>query len=203
METDTTVLVFGLFSASNRWSDDIGTANYSGHTEMCFFPSVYWVSAPFDVSLSGTCGRMVLMEDGQTGTPDVIRYVDCRMWTGSQHGCPVFASTHWIEMDLFGTAEELQEEPCLRRDRYWQRVPLTGGTNFIVLIGNTEYDLSVSYTNGTSTTETESFGRSITATSGVDFGALSASVSVTLSQTFESSVTINSESTIAEVFKAR
>jgi hypothetical protein len=60
----------------------------------------------------------------------------------------------------------------------------------MVLTPNTAASISTTYTTGTSTTETESFGNTISVSGGVEIGALSASVSETLSETYSTSVTI-------------
>jgi hypothetical protein len=87
------------------------------------------------------------------------------------------------------------EEPVyLRRDRHWELTTLESGGTFLLLDGEATGELSSSYTKGVSTTETQEFGRSVTATAGLGIGPLNASISGTLSESFSSSTTV-SEST--------
>ena len=57
--------------------------------------------------------------------------------------------------------------------------------------------VSFSYSSGSTTTKTEEFARSITVSVGGSWGAFSASVSATLSQTFTTSVEVRHDTTVA------
>jgi hypothetical protein len=84
----------------------------------------------------------------------------------------------------------------VRRDRHWALRPLEGGAgDYLLVYPNTQGEVSTSYESGSEQSRTEEFGRSITATLGVSYGVLSASVSATLSETFSSSVTVSQSTT--------
>jgi len=93
-------------------------------------------------------------------------------------------------------ARPLEHTPHLRRDRFWRLRPIDGGVgDFLLLTGPTSGEISTSYTVGVERTETESFGRSVTGEVSANLGVLSASVSATLSENFESSVSITEATT--------
>lgn len=96
------------------------------------------------------------------------------------------------------------ELPHLRRDRFWRLRPIDGGVgNYVLLSGPTTASITTSYTQGVSTTETETFGRTITGGAGLDLGALRASTSETLSTTFSTSIEITEETTVSVTQTAR
>lgn len=134
--------------------------------------------------------RFLLVEDGQIITPAAGASGEETLW-------------HWdggivearADCQLTWQTEPLSEIPHLRRDRYWVRKTLEGGAgNFLLLIGETQGEVSSSYTSGSSVTETEEFGRSVTASAGLNLGALSLGVEVTLSQSFSTAVEVTEES---------
>lgn len=99
-----------------------------------------------------------------------------------------------VDVSFAGLAAE--KPVYIRRDRHWELKELEGGAgNFLLVDENVTGTLSTSYTQGVSTTETETFGRSLTASGGLNLGALSAQVSGTLSRTFSSSVTVSKAKT--------
>jgi hypothetical protein len=99
-----------------------------------------------------------------------------------------------VDCRLAWQTRPIETRPHLRRDRFWVRKQLEGGAgNFLLLIGDTQGEISTTYTSGSSTTETEKFGRSVTATAGLNLGALSLGVSATISQSFSTSVTVSEE----------
>lgn len=90
----------------------------------------------------------------------------------------------------------LSEAVYLRRDRQWELKTLEGGIgDFLLLEGNVQGTVSTSYTRGSSRTDTEEFGRSLTVSAGAGYGPLSVSVSGTLSQTFSTSITVDESRT--------
>jgi hypothetical protein len=92
------------------------------------------------------------------------------------------------------------DEVYIRRDRYWRWIPLSFGVgDYLIVTGTTDATLESTFTAGTSTTETEEFGRSLTLGATVGYGPLSASVSGTLSESYSVSVKISQES--SETFK--
>ncbi len=196
-----------LIYLDEYWSNEIPPFDcYNQCDAICSNPNYGCPSGPIDASLEEPYGRILLMEKGDFVNPVPPITISGAVWTGGQHWCPASAcvlyTRHYLDMNLHGDVRALEEPLYLRRDRYWQRVWIADENSYFkVLIGNTEYDLSVSYTSGTSTTETESFGRSVTTSAGLDFGALSASVEVTISQSFSTSVTISEEMTVEETYK--
>lgn len=197
-----------LINLPEYWSNDIPPVDYSNQcAAICSSPGSGCPSAPIDVSNAESRGRILLMEEGEIVSPvPAVILTRGTIWTGSEHYCTKSAceiwTTHYLEMNLSGKTRSLQNPIYLRRDRYWQRVWIANENSYFkVLIGDTEYDLSVSYTSGTSKTETETFGRSVTTSAGLGFGALKASVEVTISQSFSTSVTLYDEMTVEETYK--
>ena len=91
---------------------------------------------------------------------------------------------------------EALDEVHIRRDRYWRWIPLSSGVgDYLIVTGSTDATLESTFTAGTSTTETEEFGRSLTVGATVGYGPLSASVSGTLSESYSVSVEIRRDST--------
>lgn len=189
------------------WSSEIPPMDFYNQCDViCSHPDYGCPSEPIDIFLDEPCGRILLMEDDDFVDPVPPIVITGTIWNGSEHFCRESMcqlwTTHYLEMHLEGEVRALEGPLYLRRDRYWQRVWIADENSYFkVLIGETEYNLSVSYTSGTSTTETESFGRSVTASAGLDFGALTASVEVTISQSFSTSVTISEEMTVEETYK--
>lgn len=86
----------------------------------------------------------------------------------------------------------------VRRDRWWERRPLLGdGSQGLILEGPVTRTVSFTYSSGSTTTNTQEFARSITAEAGLSYGAFSASVSATLSQTFTTSVEVRRDTTVS------
>lgn len=113
-----------------------------------------------------------------------------------------YPGMEWDERWVQGTLEPLTELPHLRRDRWWELKQLgAGGGSFLLLIGESEGAIITTITSGSSKTETESFGRSISASVGASYGLLSASVEATLSESFSTSVTVYEER--SETFEKR
>jgi hypothetical protein len=93
-------------------------------------------------------------------------------------------------------SREFDADVYVRRDRRWVLRPLEAGAgDFLLVYPSTQGEVSASYESGSEQSRTEEFGRSITATLGVSYGILSASVSATLSETFSSSVTVSQSQT--------
>ncbi len=196
-----------LINLPEYWSNDIAPLDYFNQcAAICSSPGYGCPSVPIDVSFAEPYGRILLMEEGEIVSPVPKIRITGTVWTGAEHYCTGSAcaiyTTHYLEMNLSGRVRSLQDSLYLRRDRYWQRVWIADENSYFkVLIGDTEYDLSVSYTGGTSTTETETFGRSVTTSAGLGFGALKAGVEVTISQSFSTSVTLYDEMTVEETYK--
>ena len=196
-----------LIYLDEYWSNEIPSFDcYNQCDAICSHPGYGCPEEPIDVSFDEPYGRILLMEKGEIMDDVQPILVSGTVWSGSEHfcyesECQVW-TRHYLEMYLEGETRALEDPLYLRRDRYWQRVWIADENSYFkVLIGDTEYDLTVSYTSGTSTTETETFGRSVTTSAGLDFGALTASVEVTISQSFSTSVTISEEMTVEETYK--
>lgn len=88
----------------------------------------------------------------------------------------------------------LEAPVYIRRDRHWELKPLEGGAgNYLLVYPQTSGEVTTTFRQGTETTQTEEFGRSLTLEVGLGYGPLSASVSGTLSETFSSSVSVSQE----------
>lgn len=86
----------------------------------------------------------------------------------------------------------------VRRDRWWERRPLLGDDSEIfILQGPVTRTVSFSYSSGSTTEETEEFGRSLTVEVGGSWSFFSASVSATLSQTFTTRVEVRADTTVS------
>lgn len=140
--------------------------------------------------------RHLLYEEGKTaggprGEVDVFEWAnECRCTT-----FPPLCSRQAVQYKAGYEGFGLSSAPQLRRDRFWVRRPLEGGVgNFLLLIGDTQGEITTTYTSGSSTEETEEFGRTVTASAGLDFGKLSLGVEVSISRTFRTSVTVSNES---------
>lgn len=86
----------------------------------------------------------------------------------------------------------------VRRDRWWERRPLLGDdAEVFILEGPVTRTVSFSYSSGTTTEETEEFGRSLTVEVGGSWSFFSAKVSGTLSETFSTRVEVRADTTIS------
>jgi hypothetical protein len=160
-----------------------------------FFP--FPITIPLQVSLQDHFppDRRLLYEEGEIagGLRGETQAFDA--WVGDCSSSYDGWSRQAIQGRLSYEGFELNSAPNLRRDRFWVRRPLEGGVgNFLLLIGDTQGEITTTYTSGSSTTETEEFGRTVTASAGLDFGKLSLGVEVSISRTFSTSVTVSSES---------
>lgn len=88
----------------------------------------------------------------------------------------------------------------LRRDVYWEKVGDSAIFPNFQQGANTQ-SFTRTWTAGTAQTDTEEFGRSVTAKAGLDYNGLGAEVSGTISQTFGTSVTINQAQTVSETYE--
>lgn len=92
----------------------------------------------------------------------------------------------------------IDEDVYVRRDRWWERRPLLGDDSEVfILEGPVTRSVSFSYSSGSTTENTEEFGRSLTVEVGGSFDFFSASVSATLSQTFTTRVEVRSDTTVS------
>lgn len=133
------------------------------------------------VALQPVIGRILLVEEGIPEAP-----------TQAAFSSVLGFMTLTIEHDFQGPA--LAGTVHLRRDRYWERQALSSGVGeYLLLSGDTEATLETTYSSGTSTTQTEEFGQSLTAEVGLGIGPLSASLSGTLSETFSTSVEVRED----------
>jgi len=86
----------------------------------------------------------------------------------------------------------------VRRDRWWERRPLLGDDSEIfILEGPVTRSVSFSYSSGSTTENTEEFGRSLTVEIGGSWDFFSAKVSGTLSQTFTTRVEVRADTTVS------
>jgi hypothetical protein len=92
----------------------------------------------------------------------------------------------------------LTNDVYVRRDRWWERRPLLGDDSEIfILEGPVTRSVSFSYSSGSTTEDTEEFGRSLTVEVGGSWSFFSASVSATLSQTFTTRVEVRADTTVS------
>jgi len=158
----------------DTWNDQIPPQRFSVTNDM--IPMIHKAAL-------GGIGRILLFEDGATVTPAVVHLTG----TGTVGG------------DDYETKKDLKpvtmtETVYLRRDRYWERQQLSSGVgDYLLVSGDTEASLSTTYSTGTSRTETEEFGRSVTATVGLSYGPLAASVSATLSESYSVSTEVRED----------
>jgi hypothetical protein len=199
-------------SRTSSWvSQDVQESIWSDQVEF-IIPNIYYanggqIPAPplpilSPVTFKGHLpwDRILLMENGEILPPQPGQGGINTIWTRvTDIGIGNIQYQEKIQCQFGYTAgESLSSVPSLRRDRFWVRRPLEGGVgNFLLLTGNTQGEIATSYTSGTSTTETETFGRSVTASAGLSFGGLSAGIEVTLSQSFSTSVTVSEESSVS------
>jgi hypothetical protein len=152
------------------WSDELPTISLTDYS----------------VDMDLERGRVLFMEDGTLQDPVTADYSDRFEPEGLAPG--------WEREHSFSG----QPLPAvyLRRDRYWELLPISGGVgDYLLLTGETEAELTTTYTSGTIVTETETFGRSVTVSTGAGAGGLSAEVSATLSETYSTSVAVTESRT--------
>jgi hypothetical protein len=156
------------------WSDALGT------TRMGLFD--------LPMTLSPPAGRPLLVQGGTPVNP-------VRVEVSSTVGGSLvrFDRIHQF------VGEPLDQVVHLRRDRFWELLPISSGVgSYLLLTGDTQAELSTTYTSGTTTTETQTFGSTVTATAGLDLGPLSAGVSTALSESYSTSVSITES--VSETF---
>lgn len=157
-------------TVSSTWSDEIPSQRFDATGDL------------IPMAFSGL-GRILVFENGSAATPGLLRYIG----SGTVGGDDYETRKDFLPLVL-------SETVYLRRDRYWVRQQLSSGVGeYLLVTGNTEASLSTTYSSGTSRTETEEFGRSVTATAGLSYGPLSASVSGTLSQSYSTTVEVREE----------
>ena len=173
------VIIVGM---QEMWSDALPELNI----DQC--AGLVGEADPVSISRPDPWQRFLLVEDGQVIQPEEGDSGDETIWYNDDQFIIRMAQIrlHW-------QTRAIAERPHLRRDRFWVRQPLLDVGNFLILVGDVEGSISTTRTWGSSTTETEEFGRSVTASSGLNFGALSLGVEVTLSQTFSTAVTVSEE----------
>jgi hypothetical protein len=172
-----------LVGMQPTWSDGLPELNITGCAHQTLPPP------PVSIARPDPWQRFLLMEDGILVEPEPGGSGVEVLWAASNGMIEESA-----QCELFWQPRTAETAPHVRRDRFWVRKQLEGGAgNFLLLIGDTQGEISTTYTSGSSTTETEEFGRSVTASAGLSLGALSLGVSVTLSETFSTSVTVSEE----------
>ena len=162
-----------------RWSDELPSLDVN----RCF--QVTPDLDPVSIARPDPWQRFLLIQDGEIVMP-----------AGGSSGEETISEILFARADcrLYWQTEALSEVPHLRRDRFWLRQTLEGGAgNFLLLIGDTQGEVSSTYTSGSSVTETEEFGRSVTASAGLDLGALTLGVQATLSESFSTTVEVSEE----------
>lgn len=81
----------------------------------------------------------------------------------------------------------------VKRERRWELESFPGAGVFQLVPSNGSISLADSYTQGSSETRIETFGRTLTAETGIDLQGLSAKLQTTLSRTFSTAVTVTVE----------
>lgn len=154
----------------STWSDEIPSQRFDATDDL--IPMAF-----------SELGRILLFENGSAARPKLLHYTG----SGTAGGDDYETKKDFLPLVL-------SETVYLRRDRYWVRQQLSSGVGeYLLVTGNTEASLSTTYSSGTSRSETEGFGRSVTATAGLGYGPLSASVSATLSQSYSTTVEVREE----------
>ena len=172
-----------LVGMQPTWSDQLPDLNVGGCADN------YPDPGPVPIARSDPWERFLLMEDGEIIEPARGDSGEETIWQAGAY--PIVESARCL---LSWQTQQIETKPYLRRDRFWVRKQLEGGAgNFLLLIGDTQGEISTTYTSGSSTTETEEFGRSVTASAGLSLGALSLGISVMLSETFSTAVTVSEE----------
>jgi hypothetical protein len=88
-------------------------------------------------------------------------------------------------------APALQNAVYIRRDRHWELQQIKNVGEYLLLDPNTQGEISSTYTQGVTNTQTQEFGEALTAEAGLAIGPLQASVSGTLSRTFSNAVEVS------------
>ena len=105
----------------------------------------------------------------------------------------------WIITNASVTREPLSSTPHIRRDTYWVKVgPSETFPNSQSV--EAQFTMERTYTEGTARTDTEEFGRTVSAKAGLAYEGLGVEVSGTLSETFGSSVTVQEEREVSKTF---
>lgn len=153
----------------NAWSDDLPYVTFPTYVMTMSFPP--------------PVGRLLLVKSGaNVPTVDAV-YDDSYTYLPSR----------WDRHREFHSTG-LADAIYVRRDRVWERTILDGGAGeYLLLIGDVDGSISTTFTQGTSTVETQRFGETLSESGGLDIGVLSANISSTLSQTFATSVTVSEE----------
>jgi len=147
-----------------------------------------------------TLARHVLWRDGSPSPPalstfhrSLTRDAVCTVDGGNTGLC---VQTDDVTYRLLWPA--IDKDVFVRRDRWWERRPLLGDESEIfILEGPVTRSVSFSYSSGSTTENTEEFGRSLTVEVGGSWDFFSASVSATLSQTFTTRVEVRSDTTVS------
>jgi hypothetical protein len=143
--------------------------------------------------------RRVVWVDGAPISGDVSTFADtlthdavCSLSGGGTGPC---TQTNIVSYTL--QWPEIAKDVYVRRDRWWERRPLLGDDSEVfILEGPVTRAVSFSYSSGTTTEETEEFGRSLTVEVGGSYGFFSAKVSATLSETFSTRVEVRADTTV-------
>jgi hypothetical protein len=88
-------------------------------------------------------------------------------------------------------APALENAVYIRRDRHWELQQIKNVGEYLLLDPNTQGEISSTYMQGVTNTQTEEFGEAITAQAGLGIGPLQASISGTLSRTFSNAVEVS------------
>lgn len=167
------------------WSDETSQQRWSSDLP----PSLDGINAVF-MHFPVPMGRVLLIEDGQHMAPRDTR------WSDSIPLDPL----NWYERVRTLTDAGLSDTVYVRRDRFWERKILEGGVGeYLLLIGDTEGSFSTTWTEGTETSETQTFGETVSVSGGLSLGVLSANVSEAVSRSFSTSVTITEA--VTRIFK--
>jgi len=143
--------------------------------------------------------RRVVWVDGAPISGDVSTFSDtlthdavCTISGGGTGPC---SQTNVVTYTL--QWPEIAKGVYVRRDRWWERRPLLGDDSEVfILEGPVTRTVSFSYSSGSTTENTEEFGRSLTVEVGGSYGFFSAKVSATLSQTFTTRVEVRADTTV-------
>lgn len=185
-----------VVDAQGRWQSRTrcGGEERNPRNDFGWASAMHAVSEFREVARKVTNRRMVLLDgSGAATVPREDEFVreECMPFGPASDG-------HYQEF----VGLELAADVHVRRDRHWELKPLEGAAgDYLLVYPNTEGEVSTSYTSGTTTSQTEEFGKSLTVTAGLSYSVLSASVSGTLSETFSSSVAVSE--TNSETFTKR
>ncbi|MFP4067817.1 MAG: hypothetical protein ACLFS5_09985 [Spirochaetaceae bacterium] len=182
-----------VLRANGNWEGELTFATYEYNAWLDQLTTFFSSSEPVGTALTESFSDEILLS---YDAPDLPGSCGQSYWTP-----PSVPVVHTIDVAMNGYTEALTAAPYLRRDRYWQRLPIgEDKSSFKVLIGDTDYSLTTSNIVGTSTASTESFGRSVTASAGLSFGGLSAAVETTLSESFSTTTEIHAEQGTQETY---